>query len=193
MGCKVIEVPSTRNIGLQTPRLLLFCMIIQVAWRTREAQLERHHFSNLSATYYFLHFLEVRQIAPVISHKARNARLPTHTVYSDAVIVCSGQRLLHINRLARTHCHNRISSVRSRRSSYIYRVHVRIIDNLLRVRVPFLYPVPLSIRARFFLASAHHRLDMRARDFIKSRSGLLLRDFSTPYKAPTNLFHNMQR
>ena len=72
---KVIEVAASGNIGLQAPWQLFRCRIVKVTGRNGEPYLHVDDFSQCSLVDNLFGFLEIWQVAAVVSHKAWYARL----------------------------------------------------------------------------------------------------------------------
>lgn len=84
---QVVEVATTGDVGLQSPRHLLAALIVEVARWDRESNLYIDDVADTSTLDNLLYLLEVRQIAAIVGHEARNARLLAHTIDADAVII----------------------------------------------------------------------------------------------------------
>lgn len=75
MWCEIIKITSSGNVRLETPWLVRRDLIVKVARGYGKLYLHRQHPANLVIVNDFLDTLEVRQIAPIISHEARHTGL----------------------------------------------------------------------------------------------------------------------
>src|SRR3546814_2883130 len=66
-----------------------------------------------------------------------------------------------MHRLACPQCGGSIVCMRIRRGGYINRIHLRVVNKLLRVRVPPRHPMPLGIALCFRRIPPHHRYQLR--------------------------------
>ena len=48
MGCKVVEIATSSDIWLETPRTIFRLIVIELSWRTRESYLHIDGFSDFS-------------------------------------------------------------------------------------------------------------------------------------------------
>ena len=187
MGSHIVEIATSCNLGLESPRqwcAVLDGLGIGCAQRFGITYLHVDDLSDAPAIDDILHLLEIRQVTAVISHETRDTRLLGNAVDTGTVLVAGSQRLLDIDGFAGLHGHNGVSGVTRWRSSHINGVHVRIIDQLLRISVPFSDAVLDGIGTRTLLRTAHHSLDARALDLAESRSTLTFGYLTATYKTP---------
>ena len=170
MGGQVVEVATARNVRLQPPWKIAAVLIVKVAGRHTEAYAHIEDLAQQMVVEDALHALEVGQVTTVVGHEAWHARLFRYAVDAYAVVIARSQGLLHVDRLSRPHGHDGKGGMRAGRSGNIYRVHVWVVDERLRVGIPFPYAMPLGVGARLHLGAAHHRLDMGPFHLIESRA-----------------------
>ena len=159
MRGEVVEIAAACDVGLKAPRQILRMGIVEVAWRHGEVYLHVHHIADGTVFHDVHHLLEIRQIAPVVGHKARDLGLFADTIDAGAVFIVGRQWLLHIYRLASLHGHDGEGGVARRWCGNVYCVDVGVVYEFLRIGVPLVYSVALSISACVFFAAAHHGFD----------------------------------
>ena len=137
-----------------------------------------------------LDFQKIREITPIISYKTRNTCLFAHTIDSCTILITGCQWFFHIHRFTGSHSHNCKCSVTRWRRCDINGIDLCIINQFLRIGIPFPNVVSLSIRSCLVFIPTHYSHHFRSFHFIKSRSRLLFRDFSTTDKSPIDHFHN---
>ena len=72
MKLKVVEISSSCNVGVYSPRKVL-AVVVKVTRRNGETYLYIEYFADLWQQ--FPYFLEIGQVAAVVCHKAGNAGL----------------------------------------------------------------------------------------------------------------------
>ena len=190
MRSKVVEIPSARYVRLQPPWQLSGMLVVKVARGHCEPYLDVDHVADDTVVDNRLHLLEIRKIAPVVSHEARDAGLLAYPVHPGTVFVVCCQGLFHIHGLACLHCHNGECGMARRWCGNVYGVDVRVVDKLLRVCIPLADMVALGVAACLVLATAHDGLYAGAFNLRKGRPALRLCDFPATDKAPFQYFHN---
>ncbi len=153
---KVIEITATGDVRLKTPRQFRATAIVKVAGRTCKAELHGKHLSYDAVVDDALHTTEIREIAAIVSHKARHARLLADAVYTDTVLVAGRKGLLDINRFAGTHGHDGIRGMSHWWCGNINGIDIRIIDKCLGIGIPMRNVVVNSIGTCFQFVAAHH-------------------------------------
>ena len=196
MRSQVIEIAASRHFRTQTPRAfsqgtLLAKIEINLTGRTREMNLHVKQFAQPTATDNLLHPLEIRKIPTVIGHETRHSRLFRNAVDAHTILIRSSQRLFHIHRFACPHRHDGIGCMRSRRRSHINGIHLWVVYQFLRIRIPFPDAMPFCIRPRPALRTTHHGLYMRPFHFVESRSRLDFRNLATTDESPTDFLHSL--
>ena len=119
--------------------------IVQLARRHGKAHLHVHRLADDAPVHDVLHPLEVGQIAAVVGHKAGLTCLLAHAVDADAVVVGSGQRFFHINGFASPHGHDGEDGMRRGGSGHVDGIHLRVVDEPLRIGVPPLHVMSLGV------------------------------------------------
>ena len=90
MRSQVVEVASSGNVRLKSPRQVVGILIVKVSWRNRETYLDMYDCAYSSRIDDALYLLKIRQIASVVSHKARHPRNLAYAIDAGAVfIACS--------------------------------------------------------------------------------------------------------
>ena len=189
MGSEVVEITTAGNLGTQTPRQVFLCLIVGGSRRYRKSHLHIGKIADGSAVDEFLHFQEIRKIAPIVSHEARYTRLLANAIDTCTILVGGCQRFLHIDGLAGTHRHDGKRGMRAGRRCHIDGVHLRIVDEFLGIGIPFLDAVTLCVGASALFRTAHHRFHMRPLDIVEGRPRFHLGHLATTYKSPTDEFH----
>ena len=111
MRSEVIEIASTRNLRMQSPRQVIGFGKIDVSWRTREPHLHIDDFPYHAIVDEFFHPFEIGQVTAIISDETRNARLFAHPVDARAVFITGSKGFLHVNGFSRLHAHDGIGGV----------------------------------------------------------------------------------
>ena len=188
MCSHIVEIATSSNLWNHPPwqSLLIQVFLSRWAWIPYLYVL---HLPDCSTVQQFLHLQEVRHVPSVVSHEARHPRFPWHSVYSRTIVITCSKRFLYINRLTCVHCHYGISRMTGRRSSDIHRIHVRVVNELWSVCIPFFYAMLLSIFFCPFLCSRHNCHNLRALHHTESRSAFLLHDLATSDKSPLYRLH----
>ena len=106
MRSQVVEISSTGNIRLQSPRHLLATLGVQITWRHRKTNLYIDDITYSTTFDNLLYFLKIRKITTVIGNKTWHPRLLADTVDTNTIAIACRQWFLDIYRFAGTHCHN---------------------------------------------------------------------------------------
>ena len=91
---------------------------------------------------------------------------------------------LKIYGFAGLHRHNGKGGMTAGRRGYIDSIHIRVVNQLLGIGIPFRYAVTLSIATRLLLLTTHHRHDRRALYFRECRTTFLFCYLTTADEAP---------
>ena len=154
MGGKVVEITSTCNIGLHTPRQILG-VVVECTRGLCKTNLHVDNVTDFTFLHQLADFLEVGQVAAVIGYEARHSGLFRDTVDSCAVFIAGSHRLLDVHRFAGLHCHDGKCGMRRRRSSDVNGIHIFVSNQLLCVGVPSGYLMAYGVGFGFLFVAAH--------------------------------------
>ena len=154
MGSQVIEISSSCDIPLHTPGQLS-PVVVEVARRYSETNLNAHNLANLSFLHDLLHSLEIRKITPIVRHETGHARLFGHTADTQTLFIGGSQRLLHVHGFTGLHGHDGIRGVGRRRRGDVNGIHLRVVQQRLSVRVPAGYAVAVGVALGTFGIAPH--------------------------------------
>ena len=160
MGGEVIEVTTTGNVGLQAPGEFVALRIVQLTRRNGKAHLYIDRFTDGATLNDTLHFIEIRQFPAVVGNEAGDARLFRHTVNAGTVVVRGCQGLLHIDWLATPHSHDGKGGMTRRWRSNIDGIHLRVVNQFLRVSIVFWDAMTFCIGTGTLLTTTHDSLDV---------------------------------
>ena len=121
---------------------------IGIAKRFGIAYLHIHDLTDAPRVDNILHLLEIRQITAVIGYETGNARLLGDTIDAGTILIAGRKGFLNINRFAGLHGHDGISGMTGRRCGHINSVHIGIVDEFLRIGIPFLDTMLHCVGAR---------------------------------------------
>ena len=184
MGSKVIEISAASNIRLKAPGKIVSISIVELTGRNGKTHLYVDGLAYHLLIDNILHFLEIRKITTIVSHKARYARFFADTIDTGTILIRGSQRLLHIDRLASLHRHNGVGGMTGWRCGNINGIHFRIVNQFLSRCIPSRNMVTLSIATSLQFLSAHHRNDLRTLYFREGRTTFFLCHLTASDEAP---------
>lgn len=131
---------------------------------------------------------EVRKIAAVIGNETGNAGLLRDTVDAATLFIGHCHWFLYIDRLAGLHGHYGIRGVGGGWSSDIHGIHLFIVNQFLRIVVPFGNASFFSISFGFGNIPAHYSHYFGVVNLLESRSAFVFGYFSAANEAPFIIF-----
>lgn len=110
VGCHIVEISTSGYLGLYPPWQTGWIQIL-FSRGSGIPYLHILYLANHLILYDLLDFDEIRQIPPIVSHKAWDTRLSRHTIDSRTVIIARGEWFLYIDGFARHHRHYGIAGM----------------------------------------------------------------------------------